>query len=174
MSDRCAARCVRQTAARAPRDRNRVFSLNAWHSQTHSHTQVPDAAAADVDPGPSASAGGAAAAAAASDSALPPPPLSPVSQLFLGLGDEAPDIYAILRLKGRASKAELLPAVERLVSMHDRFRMRVECRGGVWHTRVRRVARQSCVWVFAVVAAAAGGGAGGAAVVFCDVVVAGS
>jgi hypothetical protein len=66
-----------------------------------------------------------------------PAQLSPVSQLFLGFGDNTPDIYAILRLKGRASVEEIRPKMQQLVDAHARFRMRVTCRKGVWCTEVR-------------------------------------
>jgi len=70
------------------------------------------------------------------EGADPPAPLSPVSQLFLGLGDAAPDIYAILRLRGRASLADIRPKMQQLVDAHDRFRCRVSCRDGVWCTEL--------------------------------------
>ncbi|KAI8473104.1 MAG: hypothetical protein J3K34DRAFT_519278 [Monoraphidium minutum] len=76
----------------------------------------------------------ASAAAAAACSAAPP--LSPVSQMFLGMGEQAPDIYAILRLRGHASLDEIAPAMRQLVDAHERFRLRVAFRAGAWRTEV--------------------------------------
>ncbi|KIZ03030.1 hypothetical protein MNEG_4930 [Monoraphidium neglectum] len=58
--------------------------------------------------------------------------LSPVSQLFLGMGDAAPDIYAVLRLRGHAGLEEIAVAMGRLAASHERFRVRAVCCGGTW------------------------------------------
>jgi hypothetical protein len=73
------------------------------------------------------------------------PHLSPVSQLFLGMGENSPDIYAIMRLRGRASVDEVAGAMQQLVDAHDRFRMRVVYRGSAWCTEVRRW--MACAWL---------------------------
>lgn len=89
--------------------------------------------------------------AAAQPPAAAPPPLSPVSQLFLGLGECAPDIYAILRVAGRPSLDDLAPEMQQLCDAHDRFRMKVvKNAAGVWCTEVRRAGSAvlclACVW----------------------------
>ena len=66
------------------------------------------------------------------------PQLSPVSKLFLGMGDNSPDIYAIMRLRGCARLEDVAEAMQNLVDAHDRFRMRIVYRGGAWCTEVRR------------------------------------
>ncbi|GBF88074.1 hypothetical protein Rsub_00786 [Raphidocelis subcapitata] len=60
------------------------------------------------------------------------PPLSPVSQIFMGMGEATPDIYAIIRLRGNATVDEMAVCMRRLVDAHDRFRMRPTRRGGIW------------------------------------------
>jgi hypothetical protein len=60
-----------------------------------------------------------------------------VSQLFLGLGSQTPDIYAIIRLRGHATIDCMAPSMQALVDAHDRFRMRIACRDGVWRVKVR-------------------------------------
>jgi hypothetical protein len=77
------------------------------------------------------------------------PQLSPVSQLFLGMGEVSPDIYAIMRLEGRAPVADVAYVMQQLSDAHERFRMRVALRGGTWCTEVCCVVVSCCVWTAA-------------------------
>ncbi|KIZ02477.1 hypothetical protein MNEG_5482 [Monoraphidium neglectum] len=50
------------------------------------------------------------------------------------MGQQAPDIYAILRLRGRPTLEQIVPAMQQLADAHERFRLRVAKRGGSWVT----------------------------------------
>ncbi|GBF88058.1 hypothetical protein Rsub_00770 [Raphidocelis subcapitata] len=78
----------------------------------------------------------AAARAAAKNGNKRCPHLSPVSQLFLGMGENSPDIYAVMRLRGYATVEAVASAMQQLADAHDRFRMRVVLRGGIWCTEI--------------------------------------
>jgi hypothetical protein len=52
------------------------------------------------------------------------------------MGDAAPDIYAVLRLRGHAGLEEIAVAMGRLAASHERFRVRAVCCGGTWSIEV--------------------------------------
>ena len=71
------------------------------------------------------------------------PPLSPVSRIYLGMGDRSPDIYAVVRLRGCASLDDISKVMEALTAAHERFRMRIARRAdGKWAAEVREGGRE--------------------------------
>lgn len=138
---RCAGTGLRRLRTRGGPPESARDATSAKHGRPAPRAAAaPQVAPVAVDGADSPHAG-CADAGAASGAPAPPgeprPPLSPVSQMFLGMGEQAPDIYAILRLRGYAPLEHIVPAMQQLVDAHERFRLRVARRGGAWCTEVR-------------------------------------
>lgn len=61
--------------------------------------------------------------------------LSPLSQFFCNV-DIPPDIYANMTLAGHCSLDDLVPPMQHMADLHDRFRRRLVYRFGAWRAEV--------------------------------------
>jgi hypothetical protein len=61
--------------------------------------------------------------------------LSPLSQFFCNV-DNPPDIYANMTLAGHCSLEDLVPPMQHMADLHDRFRRRLVYRFGAWRAEV--------------------------------------
>lgn len=61
--------------------------------------------------------------------------LSPLSQFFCNV-DNPPDIYANMTLDGHCSLDDLVPPMQHMADLHDRFRRRLVYRFGAWRAEV--------------------------------------
>jgi hypothetical protein len=61
--------------------------------------------------------------------------LSPLSQFFCNVSNP-PDIYANMTLQGHCKLEELVPPMQHMADLHDRFRRRLVFSFGVWKAEV--------------------------------------